>query len=200
MTNSSSDLVKHGANKRPAIQRKNADFLERFSEGLFSLVVELRVDEKSDPIRVWLSCSPEARANPICHELVLQAIDNEDHAENSFDLIAGMAVENFDGIRKGRRGKGVFTSLITDRVMQVSPPFWWLTGKTAVERSTYRSQMLQNAVNGTSDVPSDLYRHSVGADLLAKLRGMAWSIHPGGFFVDPLDSGFKVIEALAGPV
>jgi hypothetical protein len=60
--------------------------------------------------------------------------------------------------------------------------------------------MLKNAGNYRVYARDDLYRHPVGARLAAKLCGMDWSIHPGGFYVDPLDSGLKVEEAIFGPL
>lgn len=194
------DLIDYASKERAAFQREGGTFVERFEKGLFSIAVQMRVEGETDPIRVWLSCLPEALANLTFEELELQAIRDEDQIEQSYGLIAGMAVENFDGIRKGHRGKGVFTSLINGRSFEVSPPFWWLTGKVGVDRSTFSSQMLKNIRDDRVYSCDDLYRHPVGSDLATRLRGMDWSVHPGGFFVDPLDSGVQIEEAIFGPL
>jgi hypothetical protein len=128
MTLTQLDLVDCAPKERATLDRKTATFVERFEKWLFSIAVQFRIDEKSDPLREWLSCSTEALSNPTFHHFALQAIHDEDQVEKGFGLIAGMTVENFDGIRKGHRGIGVFTSLIDGRYLEVSPPFWWLTG------------------------------------------------------------------------
>lgn len=194
------NLVDGPAQERATLNWEGRSFVERFEKGLFSIAVDMRVDGESDPIRVWLSCSPEAHSNRIFHELMLQAIHDENQIEESFCLVARMAVESFDGIRKGHRGKGVFTSLINGRTLEISPPFWWLTGRAGIDRSTYRSQVLENGGDDRIDTRDDLYRHPMSPHLTAKLREMEWSIHQGGFFVDPLNSGIEVIEAFYGPV
>ena len=193
-------LIERVPQKVHARYRDDVSFAQQFEQGVVHIVVDLKLEREADPFRVWIAHRSKAAARRGAHDLMMEIFDKDDNYAQARALIADMAIENVEGIKKGWMGRGVFQSFVSHEVLEMSPPFCWSTGKQAIDASVYRCQCLQNGLNNGAAPGHEAFRHATSADTLAIIRGLRWTVHPSGFFVEPLNNRVKLLDALIGPL
>ncbi|MBY0284324.1 MAG: hypothetical protein K2W81_10215 [Sphingomonas sp.] len=193
-------LVKGVPQKPNARYREDISFSQQFEQGLVHIVADFQIEGECHPLRVWIANRPQTADRCQAHDLSIEVFDEDNKRAHSRVLIADMAIENVEGINKGWMGRGVFQSFVSNRVLEISPPFWWPTGRESIDASVHRCQCTKNGLDDGTAPGHEVFRHVTSADTLTILQNLRWTVHPGGFLVEPSQNSVKLLDALIGPL
>lgn len=197
--NDFSCLVKDIPKKRYAPVREDSDLAVKFIEGVANLAIDFREKEKSDTFRVWVVIRSISDAVTGDLKMTAHVFGEEGKSGKCRTILADIGIENSDGIAKGFKGRGVFQSLHSQRIIELSPPFWWKTGYPAVDASSMHRQGSEDCLNSDTGTINDLYRHHTRPDLLDFIQSISLNIYPWGYTVNLPDSRLEIVDAFVGP-
>lgn len=195
-----SHLIERVRQKRHACLREDSDFSVQFVEGVANLVIDLRIKKQDELIRVWVVHRAKPRLDGDQFKMPVHVLGEEDEPGEGVCFFADVGVENEDGIRKGFKGRGVFMSLSSQRILEISPPFWWITGYPPVDKSTRRRQCAEDSLNGKLGGRDSLYLYPTDANLWDAIRDIRLKVFPCGFTAEPSDDRLEVVDTFAGPL
>ncbi len=105
-----------------------------------SIALGLRMKADNSLIRVWVAKRSEDIERIGVDDLTVKVAQNNYQTGDVPQIRADVAVENQQGVEKGRLGWGMFCCLYGDLLPQLSPPFWWRTGFDRLDRLTKLKQ------------------------------------------------------------
>ncbi|MGE4430600.1 MAG: hypothetical protein AB7E05_07650 [Sphingobium sp.] len=198
-TNDVTCLVERVAKKRYTPLREDADLSVEFVKGVANLVIDFRIKNESDLIRVWVVLRPETSSIVPQMKMPVHVFGEEGKTGDCSIFLANVGIENSDGIQKGWKGRGVFQSLYSQNFLEISPPFWWLTGYPPVDASTKRRQCAKEGFNSFAGGANGLYQYQARAAFLGTIGFVRLNVFPWGFIAEPLDDRLEVVDAFTGP-
>ena len=193
------DVVQGSAQKPIASLREGQNLATRFLDGVANIVIDFRIEDDDSLLRIWLVCHPEAGGLSV--EPKFPAYVREQEGEpNDMDrrVLANVGFENRDGIQK-RVGLGSFTSIISQRHHDITPPFWWTTGNPRVDASSMRRQNANDGRYGDLSQGDQRFRYPVGPEFWNALLAVRVSVCSYCVGVAPRDGRLKVIDTFVGP-
>ncbi|WP_295640249.1 hypothetical protein, partial [Novosphingobium sp.] len=168
-------------------------------DGTINVAVDLRVKEENENIRMWISHRTESHLRRATFDLMIKIADQESQTGGVRSVLADMAFENGDGISKGLLGRGIFQSLMFGTAPYISPPFWWPTGCSRVDRSVMTAHSAKYGLDSDLTMSDDLFRYAVGADFVSTIQGLGWNIDQSGIGIETLNDRIEVVDAFYGP-
>lgn len=193
------DVVQSVPQERIAPLREGQNFSMRFMEGVANVVVDFRVEDDDSLLRMWLAFPAKPLAVRVEPKFPVYVCGEENETDDvERRVLADVGFENRYGTEKPT-GLGVFMSVFSQRLHEITPPFWWTTGNPRVDASARRRQIAEHSRNGGRGSVSDHFRYLVGSELWDTLLAVRVFVYPYGVVVEPRDSRLKLVDTFVGP-